>query len=265
MVTGGGTASTEYFDYVWLMEASTPDDIRYCTVENGNDSTGSSRFADGSLLDMTQTYSATAMDLSGTMMGRRLAEEGVVSNPTPTKLPIIPVSADEDSHFVSDTLAGIGAGLLGRYFAGNFAITGRRKAIYPKRSDQASWAATVEMKNTVKAHIEVEQDSDSNAMMRRLRAAARAYYQILATGPVIPGVSATNYQHEITMPFTISSPDRGDTDDVYAGMYDLDAVDDATLGGFLRVRIRTPLPASTFAPAAALAAGQQPEALIAAA
>jgi len=45
-------------------------------------------------------------------------------------------------------------------------------------------------------------------------------------------------------------------------MYDLQAVDDATLAGFLRVRIISPLASSAFSAATNLSSGQQPGELI---
>jgi hypothetical protein len=261
----GGAGANQAHDYVWLLKADQPDDVKFLTVENGDDAVGASRFAYGSVTDLTFSFSATAMDISGTMIGRRLAEEGVVTNDSPTKIACIPISADEDNHYVATTIGGLSGGLLGRLFDGNIVLGGRRKPLFPKRRDDKSFTALVETPNKCTVHIEVEQDSDSDAMMRQLRNAARRYYQFHAAGPNIGDGTNGTYEFEVTMPFNVTNPDRGDKDDVYGGMYDLEAVDDATLGGFLKIRIRSALPASTWAAGTDVASGQEPEALIAAA
>jgi hypothetical protein len=197
------------------------------------------------------------------MIGRRLAEEGVTATAIATTIPVIPVTPALIDYYAADTLAGLGAGRLGETYSSKFSMSDIREAVFPHRTDEKSFAGLADLRSPLKAHIEMGHDSQSNAQMRQLRASQTRFFRSLAFGEEIePGF---RYELEITFPYKVLNPDRGASDKVYGGMYDLESVNFADLGGagqegFAMIRVRSSLAA--LVAGVNLAGGQQPNGLI---
>lgn len=249
-------------DWTQIFTASQNEVGKSITVESGLDGVDTSRFAFGLLNGLKMDFSGSQeIRISGDMTGTLLAEEGVTPTSAGlTELATIPMSPNLLDWYTADTIAGLGAGQLMDAYAGSWELTGRRSPLFPFRSSKPSIAGNAQTENRCFVHLNVEQNSQSNLMMRQARRWSTRYLQFVIGGPEIePGF---NYAYRVIIPYKVNNPDRGPLDNVYGGMYDLEAVNDATLGGFCRIDVRcslSALPASTD-----LSAGQQPAALIAA-
>jgi len=259
----GGTISRQW---QWLLQARQPEFPVTATVENGVITLDTGRFACGNLTNLKTDFELkTAPKLSGDMLGTLFAEEGVTPTANPTEVPCVPCPGGFTDYYIGDTLAAVTTGTPIRaadVMKGSFDIGGRRKDVYSQRSDQVSFSGLVETENKVTVHLELEKNSVADTLMRQARQAKTRYIRLVTTGPVIEGAIA--YLWEIIMPFKVNSPDRGNSDDVYCAMYDLECVNDpVSLGGYLQIRLINALTA--LATSVDLSAGQQPAALIAAA
>lgn len=258
ITTPGGATNAR--DWTWTLLPRTAEAPKYLTVEGGIAGTDYWRFADANLTMLKLDFQENReVALDGDMIGTLLAEEGVTPTANPTNVAKIPVSVNFMDAYVSDVLADIDDGLLGKMYKCSMSIGDRRKPVHPIRSDRQSWGGTVETRNKVVSHIEIEHDTQSYARMTQMRKTGTAYLKYIITGPEIE----TNFRYELEFiqPFKVVSPDRGPQDDVYQGMYDLEATNDSTLGGFLKVRLRCAL--AGLATATNLASDQQPGNMVA--
>jgi len=258
-------------DWVWVLKARSPEAPLTATFENEIITVDAARWAFGMLTSLKADFELTkSPKLTGDVIGQRLAEKGVTPTASPTLVTSVPVSPNLIDVFIASSMAALPeASRLDALFKYSWEISDRRKPVFAFRSDTQSFSGTVEVANKCLFHLELEKDSDSDDLLSQARGWATRYIQMLATGPAIETVDDVtfSYEWEITMPFKVMNPDRGASDDVYAGMYDLQAVDDPNTGGtgiegFCLLRIRTPLTA--LITSTDLGDGQQPEALIAA-
>ena len=257
--------STLARDWTFLLKRRVAQTPKFATVEVGIPGTDTNRFAFGSVTGWDIEFPNKGMSkLSGTMVGRRLAEEGVTATGTFTTVPVVPVTPALIDYYAADTLAGLSSGRLTDTYSSKYSMSDIREAVFPHRTDERSFAGFTDLRSPLKAHIEMEHNSQSNTQMRQLRATSTRFFRALAYGAEIePGF---NHELEITFPFKVLNPDRGASDKVYGGMYDLESVDFADLGGtgqdgFALIRVRSSLTA--LAAGTNLAGGQQPNALIA--
>lgn len=258
ITTPGGATNAR--DWDWILLSRSLEAPKMWSVENGIAGTDYSRFKDAVLVMAKFAFEQNKeVTLEGDMIGGNLAEEGVTPTATPTELPKVPCSMNIMDAYVADDLSSFAGGHLGTLYKADFTIGDRRSPVFPIRSDRPSFGGFTEKRNKVLAHIEVEHDAQSYAMMRQMRFSNMRYLRFFLTGMEIePGY---NYELEIIMPFKVTNPQRGIMDEVYGGMYDLEAIEDATLGGFAHIRLRTGLASLTAG--GALAGGQDPDTLIA--
>lgn len=240
ITTPGGATNAR--DWTWTMLKRTAETPKWATFEGGIAGLDVSRFSDGSLTGLKLGFEKNReCSVDGDLIGTLLAEEGVTATPTPTEILSVPISVNLMDAYVADTIGGLSAGLLGAMYKYDWTLSNRRNPTFPIRSDKPSFGGTVETKNTCMSHVEVENDAQSYAMMSQMRQSNTRYFRSLVTGPQIePGF---NYEFEVTHAFKVMNPDRGPMDEVYGGMYDLMAVNDSTLGGFCKVRLRCKLTA----------------------
>jgi len=250
---GGGTVATpsgatNTRDWTWLLDSDGCLAPKYLSVENGIDCSGFSerwsRFV-GALLK-SLSYDFDACTVSGAGFGSRLAEEDVTPTATPTVIADIPMSPDMVDIYLHGTLANLwdSGSLKDDIYQTKFEINDIRAERFPTKS--AGGATWVDTLLRAFVHLEMEQGTLSNERMVQLRESSTKYVGIQVTGPVIEG--AFKYRMRLTLAFKVMNPGRADTEDLYQGMYDLEAVHDATLGGFGKIEIRNriaPLTATT--------------------
>lgn len=252
-------------DWTFLLKMRGAQNPKTSTVEVGIPGVDTLRFSYGNITSYEIEFPNKGMSkLSGTMIGRRLAEEGVTATTASiTTIPVIPVTPALIDYYAADTLAGLSSGRLTDTYSSKFSIGDIRQPVFPHRTDQQSFAGLTDLQAPLKVHIEMEHNSQSTQHMRQLRKTMTRFFRAKAYGEEIePGYS---HELEITLPYKVMNPDRGDLDKVYGGMYDLESVDFADLGGtgqsgFALIRVRSSL-ASLIA-ATDLAGGQQPDTLV---
>jgi hypothetical protein len=248
-------------DWAWILLPGAAETPKYATFECGISGTDLARFGDANLTSLKLSFEKNKeVSVEGDIIGTNLSDEGVTATSSPTLITSVPLSVNLMDAYVADTIGGLSTGLLGAMYKCSLSIADRRQPVFPIRSDRKSWGGTVERRNKVVSHIEIQHDTQSYNAMRQIRASNTRYLRYLLTGPQIePGF---NYEFEVTQPFKVTSPDRGPADEVYQGMYDLESVKDATLGGFLKIRLRCKL--ASLISSTDLASDQQPDALVSA-
>lgn len=236
VATPGGATNTR--DWTWLLKSNGCLSPKYFSVENGIDCAGFSerwsRFV-GALLK-SLSYDFDACTVAGAGFGSRLAEEGVTATANPTVISDVPMSPDMVDVYINDVLADLWntESLLDDIYQTKFELNDVRAERFPTKSSHP--IAWVETPLRAFVHLEMEQGTVSNERMTQLRARDTKYVGIQIMGPTIEG--AFKFRFRVTLAFKVVSPGRQDAEDLYQGMYDLEAVDDATIGGFGKIELR---------------------------
>jgi hypothetical protein len=172
-------------------------------------------------------------------MGRAYAE-GIVLTANPADVPLLPVSVDTVDVFVADTVAGLAnAGArLKRCVSASLSLPERMNGVFTIDSTEASMSDTVEKRMSPTAQIVVEQDSQGNAMMQRMRDRKVFFLRLYMKSNVVVS-GATNYDLQITCPCFVNATQRGDQDDLYAGTYDLTLCYESGFAGWIEAVMKT--------------------------
>jgi hypothetical protein len=255
VATPGGATNTR--DWTWVLVSGGCLAPKYFSVENGIDCSGFSerwsRFVHSLLKSLT--YDFDACTVSGSGFGSRLAEEGITHTDAPTAIADVPMSPDMVDVYAHGTLANLwdAGSVLDDIYKTSFEINDVRGERFPTRSTHP--VAWVDTALRAFVHLEMEQGSVSNDRMTQLRTRGTKYIGIQVKGPVIEG--AFSYRFRVTLAFKVNNPGRQDADDLYQGMYDLEAVHDATLGGYGKIELRNKV-AALLATSGDLAAEEDP-------
>ena len=262
---GGGVVSTPSGatltrNWAWTLDSNGCLAPKYFSVENGVDCSGYdrwSRFVDALLKSLSYDFDECTVSAEG--FGSRLAEADVTATAIDTTVTDVPLSPDMVDVYAHATLANLwdSGSRLDDIYKASFEVNEVRAERFPTKSTQPiAWVETV-LRPFV--HLEMEQGSLSNTLMTQLRARTTKYVGIQVTGPTIE--SGFTYRFRLTLAFKVVNPGRADTDDLYQGMYDLEGVHDATLGGYGKIEIRNKVTALT-ASSGDLGAGETIEDLV---
>jgi hypothetical protein len=225
------TAATNTRQWLYKPKATDPDTINTYTFEKGS-SLFAGKFPFGLITDMQWDLTKSATDLSGKVMGAQYTDGGSMTS-SPTAIPLVVASPRDVSIYLSgDDLSYT---KLTRCLEFHLTIGSRFTGLYPLDASQNSYAAYVETVPSIKAQLIVEQDSNGNQMMTDFRNRTKKYLCVQLVGGVIE--TGFNYKLEAKIPFKFAGNKRQDSDGVYAGVFDLEAIYDAGLDTYLQVKL----------------------------
>lgn len=215
--------------------ASVGDDApRTFTVEQGS-SVRAHRFPYGIVQELGISGSRESVELSGSMLGRRL-EDGITLTAGPTTVPLQPVVPTQVDVFMDSTSGGIGVTKLGRLLSWDWNIGGRYGPVWIVDSNQPGFVAHVETEPEVTLGLTHVADAQAMGLLTAVRAGETRFLRLRAIGPLIGG--ATAYSFTIDMAGKISDiGDFSDEDGVYAIEWTFRAVHDSTWGKALTVEV----------------------------
>jgi hypothetical protein len=216
--------------------------LRTYTFEMGS-AAGTAGFSGAFLTDLGISITREGATISGSGLGK-IYQEGITLTPNPADVVLEPVSPEQVSVFAAASRLGLDqtGARLKRCLSANLNLAGRQSALFTLDDSEQSFSASVERYFDKTAQIVVEQDSQGSALMGSLKSNEVVWIRYVAIGREIG--TGVNYEMRITFPAFIKSTSRGDTDDIYAGTYDLEPVyvDDAFgsgLDGYLEVVLKT--------------------------
>lgn len=223
----------------------TEDTPKTFTVEHGS-AVRAAKFAYGLVTEFGMSINRDAVELSGSMMGRRITD-GIVLTAGPTFLPLVPVLPTQVDVFMNDTDATIGTTKLGRLLSLEWTIGDRYGSLWVIDSAQQSWVAHVETEPSAVLNMTMEADTAGMALLDTVRAGSTKFVQIKATGPVI-GAGPATYELKMNMPVKIvDSGGFSDEDGVFAiewnTIHVFDSTFDGGLGGSMKIEVTNSLTA----------------------
>lgn len=235
-VGGAGSAARQW---VFKPANNTEDTPTTFTIEHGS-AVRAAKFTYGLVNEFGMSINREAVELSGSMIGRRITD-GVVLTASPTFLPLIPVTPNSFDVFVDNTDGALGTTKLGRLLSMDWNIGDRFNPVWVIDSAQNSWVAHVETEPTFGCAMVLESDSAGMAFLDYLRNNTTKFVRIKATGGGIsPGTS--NYSFQVDMPVkVVDTGGFDDTDGLHTINWSFvnvaDSTFDAGAGGGLKVTV----------------------------
>lgn len=225
------TAATNTRQWLYKPASTDPDTINTYSFEKGS-SLFAGSFPFGLITDMQWVINKSACDLSGKVMGQKYTDGGSMTA-DPTEIPLVIASPRDCSIYLSSD--DLSYTKLDRCLEFQLTVGSRFTGLFPLDASQPSYAAYVETVPSIKAQLTVEQDSTGNQMMTDFRNRTKKYLCVQLVGNTIE--SGYSYKIELKLPFKYAANKRSDSDGVYAGVFDLEAVEDSSLGTYLQVKL----------------------------
>lgn len=222
--------------YRWNFESDTfaEDDPKTLTVEQGG-AVRAHRFVYGLVNEASLAITRDAVELGGSMIGRRI-EDNVVLTADPTTHPLVPILGNQMDVYADDDDGDLGDTKIGRLLSANWSLGSRFNPLWIVDSAQASFVDHVETEPDLSLEIMMEANSEGMSYLNKMRASGRSFIRIKASGPVIAGLN--NYGMNLDMAGEIGAVGGfSDQDGVYAVGWTFTGVDDSNFGGAVKASL----------------------------
>lgn len=226
------TAATNTRRWTFLPSQTQADTNKTFTVENGVLGVEGSQFAYGFCSELEITLpnpeSGKAITLSGKWMGQRMVDGFTMTAALP-EVAIVAASPAELTWYLSND--NITYTSLARALEGKISIKNRWKTVMTQIAADTSFSTVVQQRPQVDAQITMEQDATGDQAMTDLRARTKKYLKMVLKGQLVEAGYSNRLL--INMPFKYREPDRQDSNALWAGVYNLQSINDAAFGGYI--------------------------------
>jgi hypothetical protein len=223
---GGATAARQW---VFSSANRSPDVPKTFTVEHGS-SVRADRFTYGLITEMGLTFNRDAIELTGSMMGRALEDNIVMTAAgSVTAIPLIPVLPTEVSVYLDDDALSLGTTKMTRLISADFSLGSRFGPVWVLDAANPSFVNHVETEPDLSCSMTLQADAQGMALYEAMRAGDTKFLRIEAIGQEIE--SGQDYMLTLDMALKVS--DTGgfsDADGVYAIEFSGVGVNDETWG-----------------------------------
>lgn len=180
----------------WLYEPNAraaETKARY-TIEQG-DSTRAGKATYGMVtgLELTFTREGAGMSLTGAGVAQQY-QDNIALTGSPTTIEEAPVLPTHINVYVNDTFGAIGTTKLTRDFTAVWSCQDVQAPVWPLNSNNASFAADVDLPHLVTARLTAEADTAGMAFLTTVRAGSTKYIRIEAKSTVLAGAATEFYK-----------------------------------------------------------------------
>lgn len=213
------------------------------TVQQGS-AVRAQEFEYGLVTEFGVEYDRDKVEFSGTLLGQAL-KDGATMTGTPTAIAVMPVLPSEVSVYLADSAAGLaGASASTRVLKCGWKIGNRSAPLWTLNAAAADFAANVETKPDITAHLLVEADSNGMGLLTNMRAGSSKWLRIKAINSTELD-SGKPYLFQVDMCVKLSGKPKefSDEDGVYAIDWNLEAAYDTTGAYAIQVLVRNALSA----------------------
>jgi hypothetical protein len=207
---------------------SAADTCATFTVEQGS-AARAHEFAYGTVTELGLTFSRSAVEMDGTMIGRAL-QDNVTLTAAPTALALVPVLPTQVDIFLAATQAGLaGATALSFPISAEWRISDRFGPIWALNSTQSSFAQPIETVPSGTAKLKLAADAQGMALLATMRNGATQFMRIRAQGDVLATTERYGLVIDTALKVTDVSEFR-DEDGLFAIEWSFEWCHDATWG-----------------------------------
>ena len=205
------------------------------TVEQGS-AVRAGKFTYGLVNGFTLEIDREAANVSGTMIGQAY-QDGITMTASNVKdVPVQPVQPTEIDVYLDSTAAGVGSTKLTRVLSLSIEVADRYAPVWTLNSAVDGFAAHVESAPTATITMLMEADAAGMGLLTAMRAGAKRFLRLKATGPVIAGT----YAYSLTWDMGVLVREVGefsDEDGVYAIEWTFDVAYDTTWGKAMQIEL----------------------------
>ncbi|MGI6376430.1 MAG: hypothetical protein GX601_06715 [Anaerolineales bacterium] len=226
--------STDAYKWTFTPAHSAADTIKTFTVEQGSDARAG-KFTYGLVTQVGLRIDRSGVAVTGAMIGQAY-QDGISMTGSPTAVDAQPIQPTEVDIYLDDTGTGIGTTKLARALRAEFEIGDRYAPVWPLNSAIDGFAAHVETAPTASLRLLVEADQEGMGLLSAMRAGAKRFVRLLATGPII----ADTYHYKLALDVcgvVAEVSEFSDEDGVYGIEWTLDVAYDATWQKALTVEL----------------------------
>lgn len=243
-------------DLIWRPKQTQEDDYVTATVEWGQ-TDYPARFSYMDVVAGGLSLGKTENTFDGQAVGQRMDETVGGFSGTPTLIPLVPIVAKDNGHWISNYVGTAGLVQMGNVSelcdTQTMQLTWgtRRNPHFTQCTAQPSFSTLLAQQNSeLAATLTLSHKSVSRGYLTQLRnRSTDLQYTHRNVGPLIEG--SLSYEHQIDLPFKFESTERGDSDGATTGVWqmrplfrsDLKINNIGTAGGFAELRIRAPFSA----------------------
>jgi hypothetical protein len=216
-IIGNGNVANVANVYTWGFSPNpySSDVVSTFTVEHGS-SVRADKFSYGIFTEFTMTFTRESITLGGSMMGRALADNIVMSNvANVTAVPLVPILSTQVTVYLDNEGGAFGTTKLTRLLSGEWSMGSRFSPLWIIDAANPSFVAHVETAPDAHINLTLEADAQGMGLLQNLRAGDVHLLRIEAIGANIAG-GATPFR--LTIDQKVEITDTGGFSDA-AGVY----------------------------------------------
>jgi hypothetical protein len=217
---GGGTTSR---NWQFLPQSFDDDTPKTFTVEHGS-SVRADKFTYGIVSEFGMTFNRTAIEVSGSMLGRALTD-GITMTAAPTSIALVPVIPTQVSVYMNDTFGAIGTTKLNRAISAEFNLGSRFAGVWVLDAANPSFVNHIETEPDLTMGMTLQADAQGMALLDTMRSGATKYIRIEAIGSIIEGAIPFKFQLDLAGKIS-DTQGFSDEDGVYSVGFDFVGVHD---------------------------------------
>lgn len=244
------------YDYTFVMDPSGPDDPRTFTIEHGEDGNWN-KITNVIFKELGMSFDRDQIQLTGSAYGRATevqATDMTTVDQTPSAILVLPadLSVYWGTSYATITgsptgaYSGTGGGKLTRVMSTEFSIGNRFNPLWVLDRAQESYAASVEAEPELTAGALVEANTQGMTLMTDLQQSNTRYIRIEG---VSSQEAATGVPYKITIDMAVKVNDTdgySDEEGAFAIGWNMMGINDATIGGPLKIVVTTNLAPSAY-------------------
>lgn len=238
-VTNPGTLA---YNWQFVPESFDDDLPKTFTVEHGS-SVRADEFNYGIVTELGMTFNRTAIEVSGSMMGRALTD-GITMTGAPTAVDLVPIIPTQVSVYMDDTSAGLGSTKLTRAISAEFNLGSRFGPVWILDAANPQYVNHIETEPDLTMSMTLQADAQGMALLDTMRTGATKFIRIEATGGTDSIESGQDYTFTLDLAGKVADTNGfSDEDGVYAVEFNFVGVHDDTWGQAYEVNLKNAISA----------------------
>lgn len=214
-------------NWQFVPESFDDDTPKTFTVEHGS-SVRAGEFSYGIVTELGMTFNRTAIEVSGSMMGRALTD-GITMTAAPTAVPLVPIIPTQVSVYMDDTAANLGNTKLTRAISADFNLGSRYAGVWVLDAANPQYVNHIETEPDLTCSMTLQADATGMGLLNTMRTGDTKFIRIEAVGPADSIEAGQEYTFTLDLAAKVADTNGfSDEDGVYAVEFSFVGVHDNT-------------------------------------
>lgn len=220
--------ATGAYQYSYAMLPTTVDTPQTVSFEYGSNQGENSKFAFGTMTDLSVHVSDTQADYSASGFGA-YPTKNITLTSSPTIINPVLVSMTDCRINYATTYSGLSTGKLLTAKDIEMSVKAKYRSVLFVDDATSSIGGILEKIPDVSAKLIVAEGTESDYFLTDIETSTPCYLQLQATGPVLATGTPNTYNSiKYAMSLLANNEDETDSDELFAGVYDFNSNEDTT-------------------------------------